>query len=362
MKKKVYICLIALCVFLTGCGASAGTGTKKEAEDWRTDKIIGDSGYDGDWRLGIAENDKYVFYLRDDYKIIRFDKEKKANETIVTLKEDKEWGNVNISLCPYEDQLYYIYNSELYQCDLDGKNNKLLVRGKDLKDGGKLKDKKASKDPQKLKNVYHSYIDEVYVYEGKIYFMMTSSIVVLDPETKVIQQVTEIAWRDIHFYNGYIYGFTNATPSMYRTNLETGVEEVIRGKGESEITEDITKYRELFTAGDKLYYSCWTQGGNHCLYEYRENGKDKEVYRINKYGENGFFWAVSDSMKLVEYEYDADKDGKRKITVKDIATGEKKEGEFKGEFDQIMYSIDGNLICSKEGGEKEDAYLVISLP
>lgn len=364
MKKKVYICLLALCVFLTGCGTSAGTGAKKEAEDWRTDKIIGDSNCTGIWREGITENDKYVFYLRDDYKIVRFDKEKKTKKAIVTLKKYEDSDYVNLSLALDKDKLYYLYQGNLHQCDFDGTKDELLIKDQDLKDGGKLKDKKTQKHLKKIENYG---LRAIYVYNGKIYTNMNSFVFVLDLKTKSVQRVTEIAWHDIHFYKGYVYGFASGDPSIYRTNLETGIEEPIRGRSESNITKETKKYRELFAAGDKLYYSCWLSNGDYCLYEYREDGKDKEVYRINKYGEDGFYQVVSDSMKLINIENqdpdDANKDGKRKITVTDVETGEKKEGEFKGDFNDVMYSIDGSLICSNtKFDNKESGYVIVALP
>ena len=107
--------LLASCLWLTGCSGNAKQSKEQESTDWKDDAILAsDTIRNGDWGNSMVENDQYIYYVRDDYQMIRFDKDKKVKKEIVQLKEDKEDGNHDISMVLNGKNLYYLYNNEIY--------------------------------------------------------------------------------------------------------------------------------------------------------------------------------------------------------------------------------------------------------
>ena len=233
------------------------TSKREKTTDWTQDRILSD----GD----VIEYKQYIFYERDDYKIIRFDKKAKKKTTIVQLKKVEE-GMLSMQI--YDGKLYYSYNNQLYCTTLDGKNRKHVLDW--------------AKTSSNLTDPGISWMDSFYIYQGKKYFWIGTTLATINEDTNKAEILVDDS-REEAFYNRHFYYIDRENTAIYELNLKTKKQKIIRGRDDEEIDDDsmekIMKYRDVFTWKGKLYYSCDNENTNAAIYEFNKDGKDKMVFQ-----------------------------------------------------------------------------------
>ena len=88
---------------------------------------MSETAYGSDWSSSVVENDQYIFYVTQDNKIICYDKKNQNKKEITDVGSREDGASVTLQIS--ECRLYYLVGNTLYQCDLDGKNEKQICTG-----------------------------------------------------------------------------------------------------------------------------------------------------------------------------------------------------------------------------------------
>lgn len=318
MKKSkimlIPLFMIMFCVLFTGCNRKVKQVPLSELMDWNKEKIS-ESGYP-EWAPALIQNHRYVFYENIDKEIIRIDKQSKNKKIIRKLKKLPD-STYDVGMALVHNTLYYMYDSCLYQCDVNGDNVRQLVSKQDLKRF------------VKGKNIQDT-VDGVKFYNNDMYLIIGCDVLVrFHAETKAF----EIIAREIDsgaFYkdNFYYIDYT----AMYKVNLKTLKRTLVRGQKYSKKLlkyADTVYYQNIININGNLYYACsqgeWASEGAapSKLYLYQENGKDIKEYSasvdLHDLIYNGTQIAYNDA-DLVIYDLDTGKERKMDLPKNFYAT------------------------------------------
>ncbi|MCH5265657.1 MAG: DUF5050 domain-containing protein, partial [Lachnospiraceae bacterium] len=205
MGRKVLSIWLAVLLLLTGCsqqntaGESTATVTPTEepavvSVDWSEEKVYS----------APVENEEYFFYAAKK-GIVRIDKKTGERKKIVSK------GEIEF-ICLAEDGLYYSDGFYLYSCGFSGENAKEIFYSREIK------------------GVDEQYIElwDMQIHEGKTYFLIAGlEMVQIDIESKTAEQ---IGWdvRSGCFWGDSFYYRRRSSEEIYKVNLETKKEEVVR--------------------------------------------------------------------------------------------------------------------------------------
>lgn len=348
LRNFVLVIFTILCTLICGCRHT----TKNQLSDWKNDDIVmSEAIYGEGWSSPIVENDTYIFYIRKDNKIVRFDKEKEEKVEIVEMEESTPQGmenledNISAVLVSASDKkLYYHTKNEIYQCDFDGKHRKKIFSKENLKN-------------QSDEDV--SSIDAIHIEDDNIYLILESSYIAqMNIDQKKMKIIAEETNGESCFYKNDLYYIDLYDPAIYRWNPDTMQKEIVRGERWSEEAEDDEStvwYRQIFMMGDKLYYLNDQKDAGTKLYLYDENGDDKLQYEMGK-SEKMLGTVVTDSSKIF-YKYLKDK-GNYKLKEVDLITGKEEERSIPKRFEYGIKIIDGTLLYTTTEGNR---YYVMDL-
>ena len=345
--KKVLVLLLASCLWLTGCSGNAKQSKEQESTDWKDDAILAsDTIRNGDWGNSMVENDQYIYYVRDDYQMIRFDKDKKVKKEIVQLKEDKEDGNHDISMVLNGKNLYYLYNNEIYQCDLDGSNQTKIANGEEIK----------YPKTEKL-----HWIDAISIYKDQMYLMLVSGdIMTFNQKINEAKVLTVNGDLSSRFLGDYLYCTTTDHAALHRVDLKTGKDKVVRGDAKEYVDARVMMYRYVTVFDGKLYYVCNKYEGEQKLYEYSETGKDKLMHKEKALGESDSNQYVMDGEKVIDVRFPEKKTPT--ACVYNIKTEKITETKLTKKLGDAVQVIDGTLMYTTvKDAKTQSTYQMVPL-
>ena len=319
--------------------------TESKLSDWRNDKIVVSESYGSDWSSSIVENERYIFYITTDYVITRFDKDKQQKKQIINIGKQEDAFFLSLEVAG--DRLYYLVENVLYQSDLNGKNRKIICSGEDIKD-----------PPYD----YVSWIYAVHIEKDDIYLKLQGNeIGRLDKDKKEIHVITEDVDSECCFYKGALFYRNRYDFVIYRQDLQTLQIDVVRGKEWSEQTKDSEtskQCRQVFTVGDRLYYTCDQEGTKAKLYQYSEDGKDEVKFEDDKSG-NKLQGMVTDTSKRIYDYYYSETDKAFRLRIIDP---EAEKVEKSGLLENFAYEgqvIDGTYLYVSR--DHRDVYSMLKL-
>lgn len=313
------------------------TSKREKTTDWTQDRILSD----GD----VIEYKQYIFYQRDDYKIIRFDKKTKNKKVIAQLKKAEE---AYLCMQIYDGKLYYSYNNQLYCTTLDGKNRKHVLDW--------------AKTSSNLTDPGINWMDSFYIYQGRKYFWIGTTLATINEDTNKAE-ILVVDSREEAFYNRHFYYIDRENTAIYELNLKTKKQKIIRGLDYGKIDDasmkTVMKYRDVFTWNGKLFYSCDSQNKNAAIYEFNKNGKDKMVFQ-----EKNKEYILKNFTLSSKYAvwFDYDKSGAPIIYIYNIQ--EKKTKTKKLAIDDsidIEKIINGTLLYTIDNEKEPQIYYTLKL-
>ena len=207
----------------------------------------------------ILQNENYIFYPEDGYKIIRINKKDKTVKPVCRFDPAKKTHmETGISFCLSDSRLFISYAGNIYSCGFEGEDFHKILSLKKLK---------------KLTGLYWPDVYAICFHKGSLYLSSdVSSIYRLDLETKKATRISD-------YYNtidGCLCGnalyYTTGTGgygySLYRADTRTGKCTLIADTGIHTVTE----------AGGKPYYLEYDTWKNTTIYMYRKGKKDKKIW------------------------------------------------------------------------------------
>lgn len=334
MKKQnvmvIPISMLMLCVLFIGCNRKEQQVPLSELMDWNKEKIS-ESGYP-EWAPALIQNHRYVFYENIDKEIIRVDKQSKKKIIIRKLKKLPD-STYDVGMALVYDTLYYMYDSCLYRCDVNGDNVRQLVSKRDLKRF------------VKGKNIQDT-VDGVKFYNNDLYLIIGCDVLVrLHAETKEFEIIAK-GIESGSFYKDNLY-YIDAT-AIYKVNLKTLKRTLVRGKKWSKRflkSDDTVYYQEVMNIKGKLYYTCyqgkWVSEGAapSKLYLYKENGKDIKKYNASV----TLFHSANDGSKIAYYDVHTAQN-KSLLIIYDVDTGRERKMELPKNFYDIVQLEDDILL------------------
>jgi hypothetical protein len=318
--------------------------------NWEEEKIINND-YSFYWCSSIVQNDQYVFYATTDYQIVRVDRTYGKKSVIVKLKRiEDDYYNTSIGMSLTKDKLYYIYHNCIYVSDFDGSNINKIATGEELKNV-----------PDKSEPGVGA-IEGVQAYNNNIYLMLSGFYVVkFDIETKKVQKIAEDVRSDGCFYKNSFYYFNRDDPAIYKVDLKTLNEEMVRGEKWSHQLygdDNVKHYKNLVVIQDKLYYVAFQNKEPSTLYLYREDGKDVKKYSAVNDASLGIGDLVSYE-SIIAYSYYPEDSDKLILKMYDMNTKKEKELHLPDDFYEEKVLIDNILFYSVENGEDEGERLFV---
>lgn len=309
------------------------TSKQEKTTDWTQDRILSD----GD----IIEYKQYIFYQRDDYKIIRFDKKTKNKKVIAQLKKAEE---AYLCMQIYDGKLYYSYNNQFYCTTLDGKNRKHILDW--------------AKASSNLTDPGINWMFSFYIDHGRKYFWADGlTWATINKDTNKAQIIADDCREDA-FYNNHLYYIDRQATAIYEVDLKTNKCKIVRGQ-DYENNDASMKYRDVFTWKGNLYYSCDSQNEDTAIYEFNKDGKDKMAFQ-EKNEEYMLKNPVLSSKYAVWYDYD--KSGAPIIYIYNIQ--EKKTKTKKLAIDDaidIEKIINGTLLYTIDNEKEPQIYYTLKL-
>ena len=325
-------------LFHTSKKADKTTSKTEETSDWIQDRILSD----GD----VIEYKQYIFYGRDDYKIIGFDKKTKKKTVIAQLKKVE---NGYLCMQIYNGKLYYSYNNQFYCTTFDGKNSRHIL------DWAKVS--------SNLTDPGINWMFSFYIYQGRKYFWADGlTWATINKDTNKAQILADDCREDA-FYNNHLYYIDRQATAIYEVNLKTNKCRIVRGRDYGEIDEasmkTVMKYRDVFTWKGKLYYSCDSQNTNAAIYEFDKGGKDKRAFQ-----EKNKEYMLKDFLINSKYAgwSDCDDSGAQILHIYNIQT--KKMETKKIDIDDPVYVekiIDGTLLYTIDNEKEPEIYYTLKL-
>ena len=243
-----------------------------EIYDWEKARIM-HSSYPMNFGEGqVLQNQDYVFYPEDGFKIACISKADGSKKIIYRSNPVKK-ENISIHYCLSDDRLFIEYNGNVYSCGFDGKNLHKIISRK------KLKKQVTAIEPDAWR--YGNY-KALKFHQGSLYLSIYFSIWKLNLKTKKLTKMSEKI-HDACFCGRTLY-YTSIDNSLYKINIRTGKNSLITKKKCDALTE---------TDG-KLYYV-----HNLNIYMYRKGKKDKKIFSFEKkLNIATIFSIVSDSGKI----------------------------------------------------------------
>ncbi len=230
--------------------------------DWDNAKIIIDDSYLNRPDLGngpVLQNENYIFYPEDGYKIIRINKKDKTVKVVCSFDPArKKRMETNIHVCLSDSGLFISYARNIYSCGFGGEDFHKILSHKKL---------------NKVTGVSWTDIYAIRFHKGSLYLSSgVSCIYRLDLETKKAKKIS-------NYYDtidGCLCGNTLYYTSqngiyhdcLYMADTHTGRCTFITDIGMHTVTE----------ADGKPYcleYNTWKKT---TIYMYRKGKKDKKIW------------------------------------------------------------------------------------
>jgi len=265
-----------------------------EIYDWENARIIIPSYVCPMFGKGqVLQNQDYVFYPEDGYKIARINKADGSKKIICRFSPVKK----DIYYCCSDDGLFIEYNGNIYFCGFDGTNLHKIISRK------KFKKQVTAINPDAW--YYGNDKITLILHQGSLYLSIHSLIWKLDLKTKKIKKMSKNA-SDVCLFGSSLYYTSLRNRSLYKTDTRTGKSSHITKKECYALTE---------TDGE-LYYV-----HNLNVYMYRKGKKDKKIFSFKKKINYSSIENIeSDSGKIaVEYIKDKKYNEGRTFELKSVA-------------------------------------------
>lgn len=347
-QKKIRILALCgiLCMVLVGCNAKKEKVPISKLTDWEKEEVIS-CGYP-DWGGPLVQNEDYVFFSNESREIVRIDKRTKERKVIVKLKKRKISPYKTITLEITNDCLYYIYDEKVYRCNEEGDDNQILLQEKDFPKG------MGYWNPWAIK-----------IYKNKIYIMGADGLYRYDKKAKKLKYILKEENTGAFYDNAYYY--VDSDIAICRLDLKTNKKEVLRGnvnwKPEMEFSTKKSFYQRIMVMDDKLYYTsskgegAYHGGAPSDVYLYKENGKDKKIYRAS----TDLHDVVSDGDGFAYYDFVGEADA-----IKSYNVSKNKENVYimpKGVWPtSAVQLIDGMYLYDRRGDESDEQILIYRMP
>ena len=334
--KKYRIVAVFVMILLMGCG-SAQNGKMKESSTMKeSEETISIKTYD--WNHArikdmvdmqcfgngpIVQNENYIFYPKDGYKVARVDKEKKDEKIIYEFTPSKEEG-VGVHITLGEDVIFFEYDGNIVSSDYDGENVVKIISKRNM-------EKRLSKDIDF--NYYQIWA--LHYYKKNLYFMSRFRIYEYDIRTGAITLLDDDT-DEVCFCGNSLFISRYSWTALYEVNLSNHKKKRIRGKEtnikEVENTDAVKYYQGLMEVDNEFYYVRRHNGGKRpAVYQYCKGGKDKKIYEFEiSPGHDYDEIPVCDSSKIACSYYDNDIEDKR-LMIYDINTGKLKIIDLPGD-------------------------------
>jgi len=319
--KKYRIVAVFVMILLMGCG-SAQNGKMKESSTMKeSEETISIKTYD--WNHArikdmvdmqcfgngpIVQNENYIFYPKDGYKVARVDKEKKDEKIIYEFTPSKEEG-VGVHITLGEDVIFFEYDGNIVSSDYDGENVVKIISKRNM-------EKRLSKDIDF--NYYQIWA--LHYYKKNLYFMSRFRIYEYDIRTGAITLLDDDT-DEVCFCGNSLFISRYSWTALYEVNLSNHKKKRIRGKEtnikEVENTDAVKYYQGLMEVDNEFYYVRRHNGGKRpAVYQYCKGGKDKKIYEFEiSPGHDYDEIPVCDSSKIACSYYDNDIEDKSTKTL-----------------------------------------------
>ncbi len=225
--------------------------------DWKKARIMDYECFPDFGEGQVLQNQDYVFYPEDGYKIARIDKADGYKKIIYRSSPVKK-ENISIHYCLSDDGLFIEYKGNIYSCGFDGKNLHKIISRKKLK-------------KQIIAIKYDALrfggADSLKFHQGSLYLSIGYIIWKLDLKTKKITKMSKEMTFNACLCGSTLYYTYSWDRLLYKTDTSTGKSSLITKKECYALTE---------TNGE-LYYV-----NNDNVYIYHEGKKDKKVFSFGK--------------------------------------------------------------------------------
>ena len=354
--KKYRIVAVFVMILLMGCG-SAQNGKMKESSTMKeSEETISIKTYD--WNHArikdmvdmqcfgngpIVQNENYIFYPKDGYKVARVDKEKKDEKIIYEFTPSKEEG-VGVHITLGEDVIFFEYDGNIVSSDYDGENVVKIISKRNM-------EKRLSKDIDF--NYYQIWA--LHYYKKNLYFMSRFRIYEYDIRTGAITLLDDDT-DEVCFCGNSLFISRYSWTALYEVNLSNHKKKRIRGTEtnikEVENTDAVKYYQGLMEVDNEFYYVRRHNGGKRpAVYQYCKGGKDKKIYEFEiSPGHDYDEIPVCDSSKIACSYYDNDIEDKR-LMIYDINTGKLKIIDLPGDRFNYDFIIENLVFYWKEDSD-----------
>ena len=354
--KKYRIVAVFVMILLMGCG-SAQNGKMKESSTMKeSEETISIKTYD--WNHArikdmvdmqcfgngpIVQNENYIFYPKDGYKVARVDKEKKDEKIIYEFTPSKEEG-VGVHITLGEDVIFFEYDGNIVSSDYNGENVVKIISKRNM-------EKRLSKDIDF--NYYQIWA--LHYYKKNLYFMSRFRIYEYDIRTGAITLLDDDT-DEVCFCGNSLFISRYSWTALYEVNLSNHKKKRIRGKEtnikEVENTDAVKYYQGLMEVDNEFYYVRRHNGGKRpAVYQYCKGGKDKKIYEFEiSPGHDYDEIPVCDSSKIACSYYDNDIEDKR-LMIYDINTGKLKIIDLPGDRFNYDFIIENLVFYWKEDSD-----------
>lgn len=351
--KKIFFVISILTVFMMGC-VNAGKIETAETDEAETERETDLSeSYDWDHAMikciydnpdfgtgAVVQNDKYIFYPKDGNKVIRVDKDSKEEKTIYEFTPSKEDG-IGVHLCLGEDNIFFEYEGNIFSSDYDGSKAVKILSNRKLK-------KAISKETADIENFCE--IRAIYSYHKNIYFISRVDIYEYNLATKEITLLGESSGT-VCFCDNELYYESYSSTVIYKVNLSTHKRKRVRGK-ETNIAkvknpDTIKYYAAVMEVDNQLYYVRRQNEKSPVIYQYSEEGEDKEIYKFEMRPELVLGIYVDSTKIVCNYHTDSTLEHS-KLMIYDVKSGVLNEVDVPGDYisfdfmigDKVFYADD----------------------